>query len=109
MKPITETRFWFVLRYYHADSPDSFEYAKDISNSWDNKRYWSTTMDVREAYEFPNRSDARKTTRSVTLNQRIEKNFFWEVVKVVETKQVSYETEMIVSNAPPLYQLARHG
>ena len=34
-------------------------------------------------------------------------NYFWEVVEITETRVYSYDTKLVTSNAPPLYQLAR--
>jgi hypothetical protein len=110
MQSKTESHSWFLLRVYETDTPDKFLYARDLSNTWDKKRYWSTTEDASEAYQFRDRSDARKTTRATTFQEKAPRGeYFWEVVKVVETKLVSYEVEFVVSNAPPLYQLARCG
>jgi hypothetical protein len=103
MGPKTESYTWFLLRLFKPSEPNKFLFARKYSGH----REWYLTEDLRDSFRFHSRSDARRTTRTVNVRHQLQKGYFWEVVKVVETREISFEVETLVSNAPPLYQLAR--
>lgn len=101
---------------------DKVLYARNIAPHGSYRREWDTSNDVRQAYEFRDRTDARAATRAKFFEEYLKgpryqhgwdigRNgdlaFYWEVLKVTETIVTSFEEEIVTSNAPPMVQLAR--
>jgi hypothetical protein len=102
MKTRTETKHWWVLRFYRPGTDEVFwAYKPDHYNEW------HRTSKVENAAKFNNRSEARNRSKTVEAKLLIKKGFFWEVIKVTEVSKITTTEEFVVSNAPPLYQIAR--
>ena len=118
MQPKTQTRFFFLLRFWRQKSED-IQYACD-TNHHAYKRDWFYTDKRSKAYKFNNRSDARRTIKSVAFDRllrprsaygrckdRPDLAYYWEVVKVTETIVTTSVEEIIVSDAPAMVVLGR--
>ncbi len=116
MQSKTVTKTHFLLRFWNQKTGDT-QYAHDMRR-WSSKREWWPTSKRGEAYRFDNRSDARKTMKSVAFDRLLRPsgfygeakptpNYYWEVVKVTETIVTTSEEEIIVSDAPAMVVIAR--
>jgi hypothetical protein len=102
MKTRTETKHWWLLRFYQPDTGQiCWIYKPNSYNEW-----WAT-KEAKDATKFNNRSEARNRSKTVRAKCLLKKGFFWEVIKVTEVSEITTTEEFVVSNAPPLYQIAR--
>jgi hypothetical protein len=124
--PKLETKRYWLLRWWRPRD-DKTLFAKDVSHYNDVRRSWATTEEIKEAYKFPNRSDARQVAKRVKAFKELREGkdrliyvagratyrndptsvYFWELIEVTETITTVYEEEITASNAPPMVRLAR--
>jgi len=103
MKVSERKRVFWVVRWRHRDDPDDVDYCINIGST--DRRRWAFTEKIQHAYEFPTKGDAKKAVHSSVAPLR--EHYYWEIVRIVETRATHWRQETVESDAPPLVQLAR--
>lgn len=115
---------YYLLRFWCEIGPEKnrVRYAQDVSHSY-NRREWWTTISVKAAYQFKDRSDAKRAIKSPVFKDLVEgprsgyrncerltdRAYFWEIVEVIETVETSFEELTVDTNAPAMVVIARAG
>ena len=108
METRIETSRWWAIQLFHPDRGGT-TYVYDTTPRAANHG-WGITDDASRAHKFWDRGDSRRVARTAkACKEAIREGYFYEIVRVVEKRQVTYEMEVIGGNAPPLIQLARAG
>jgi hypothetical protein len=125
MKPKTTTRTYYLLRFWKEG--EETRYASDGNQGYRQRRAWSWIPEFKSAYRFNRRTDAKSALRSPNYENMVKGHYGgytdstgryrtgrnpasawnWEIVKVMETTVVSYETTIEDTNAPAMVALAR--
>jgi len=127
ISPKTKTRRYWILRFWRPKD-NEVKYARDSSGGRRHRREWYATHDLRLAYEFQSRADARQAVRAKAFEDLVkgvwrqgsnmrgyerksgydtDNIYFWEVVQINETITTTFDVRIDVSNAPDMIQIAR--
>jgi len=107
MKPKEQSKTYWVFRLFKPGR-EGEQYAYNCKR-WANRAEWALTDLFMQAERYHNRSDARRILKSAVVKSHLKyhEDWFWEVVKVVETISTTYEVEVVCGDAPAMVQIAR--
>jgi hypothetical protein len=125
--PETRTNVYWLLRFWRPKD-GKVKFARDLNDGRRNRRSWDDTENLKRAYQFHSRSDARQVAKAKVFETLVKgpwehrsrmpgferdagydgtKAYFWEVVKVTETITTEFDSAVEASNAPAMVQIAR--